>query len=118
MNRRHPEAAFQRQVARKYSNTPVVVDGYRFASKAEAKRYGELKLLEKAGKISGLTLQPRYKLEVHGMKICDYVGDFYYFTKTSHQVAEDVKGIRTPVYRLKKKLMKAIYGIDIVEIEA
>ena len=106
----------------KFNNKPVTVDGHRFASKAEAKRYGELKLMENAGKIDLLTLQSRYTLEVNGMRICAYSADFSYraFPRTANKciVVEDVKGVRTPVYRIKKKLMKAIYGIDITEIDA
>ena len=103
----------------KYRNKPVTVDGHRFASKAEAKRYGELKLLEKAGEITRLTLQARYRLTVNGVKICDYIADFAYLSGPKNTLTvEDVKGVRTAVYRIKKKLMKAIYGIDIVEIEA
>lgn len=96
------------------------IDGILFASKAEAKRYFELKLLEKAGKIGPLERQYQYDLTVNGYKVGTYIADFVYIEyidgadRLPH--VEDVKGVRTPLYRLKKKLMKAIYGIDIIEI--
>lgn len=101
----------------KYSAKPTVVDGIRFASKREAKRYGELKLLEKLGEIEDLELQPKFVLEVNGILICTYVGDFSYFDKSSEQeIVEDAKGVKTPEYRLKKKLMKAVWDIEILEV--
>lgn len=99
----------------KYRNKKTVVDGITFDSQKEAKRYGELKLLEHAGVITDLQLQPPFKLEVHGVKICTYRADFRY-TENGKDVVEDVKGVLTPVYRIKKKLMFAIYGIEIKEI--
>jgi hypothetical protein len=103
----------------KYRNVPTVVDGIRFASKKEAKRYGELKLMEKGGEIYDLEGQPVYPLFVSGHKVGKYVGDFRYTRRIDGEVdeiIEDVKGVKTPVYRLKKKLVKAIYGIDITEV--
>lgn len=101
----------------KYSNQRTVVDGIAFASKAEAKRYGELKLLEKAGEIFDLRLQPRYKLAVNGAHVCTYVADFKYVKRGKDvDTVEDVKGMRTALYSLKAKLMKACYGIVIQEI--
>lgn len=101
----------------KYRNVKTVVDGHTFASKAEARRYSELRLLEKAGEISGLELQPRYPIVVNGFKICTYVGDFRYFDRASKTlITEDCKGMRTPIYRLKKKLVRAMYGFDIREV--
>lgn len=101
----------------KYKAVPTVVDGVRFASKREAARYQELKLLQKAGKIDLLQLQPKFKLLVSGIHVADYVGDFKYYDRVMDEfVVEDVKGVKTPVYRLKKKLMKAIHGIEIREV--
>jgi hypothetical protein len=97
----------------KYRAQPVVIDGIRFASKAEARRYGQLKLLEKAGEISGLQLQPKFPIVVNGVKVCAYIADFAYFTATG-RVVEDVKGVQTPMFRLKRKLVEAIYpGVQI-----
>lgn len=104
----------------KYRAIPTVIDGIRFASKKEARRFQELKLLERAGKITELELQPRFDLFIPNSdkgKVGTYVGDFRYLDiERNITVLEDVKGMKTPVYRLKKKLMKAIYGIDIQEI--
>lgn len=104
----------------KFGNKRTTVDGIAFASKAEAKRYSELRLLEKAKLIFRLKLQPRFKLEVDGVPICVYVGDFQYYKFDANgeeeEVLEDVKGFRTPEYELKRKLMYAIHGIEIQEI--
>lgn len=98
----------------KYSARKTEVDGYLFDSQAEAVRYGELKMLEKNGDIRQLEIHPIYPLIVNGKKICKYEADFQYLEK-GKTVVEDVKGFRTAVYRLKKKLMKAVYNIDILE---
>ncbi len=94
----------------------VVVDDISFASKKEAQRYVFLKGEEAAGRIRGLERQPRYKLMVYGEDVGTYVGDFRYIIDGKGLFVEDVKGVITPVYETKKKLMKAIYRIDIVEI--
>jgi hypothetical protein len=98
----------------KYHNVKTVVDGITFHSKKEAARYQELKLLEKAGEITGLELQPRFAIDIKGVHICDYIGDFLY-TENGKPVLEDCKGFKTPSYRLKKKLVKAIWKFDILE---
>ena len=100
----------------KYRNTRTVVDGIAFDSKAEATRYAELRLMLDAGTIYGLRLQPRYPLTVNGMKIGTYVADFAYVDAAGDDVVEDVKGVRTPVFKLKAKLMKAVHGITVEEI--
>lgn len=96
----------------KFGAVRTVVDGINFASKAEARRYSELKLLERAGAITGLELQKRYKLSaVGGEKIAAYLADFDYIeTQTGERVTEDVKGVLTPVFKLKAKLFEAQYG--------
>ncbi len=93
--------------------------GIRFASKAEAARYIELCILERAGDIRGLRRQPRYPLLVNGMKVGTYVGDAEYHEKWNDQwvkIVEDTKGVVTSVYRLKRALMLACYGIEIREV--
>ncbi len=101
----------------KYRNIKTIVNGITFDSKKEANRYSQLLLLEKAGEISYLELQKRFELKVNNIKICTYIADFQYHDLGSNNVIiEDVKGIKTPVYNLKKKLMKAIYKIEIKEI--
>lgn len=104
--------------ALKYRNQPTEVDGLRFSSKKEARRYSELKLLERGECLSHLRVQPRYDIVIAGLKICTYVADFAYMTATGERV-EDVKSEATrkiPLYRLKKKLMQAVHGIKIVEV--
>jgi len=88
------------------------IDGIKFASKAEAKRYLELKLLEKNKRIKGLALQVSYPLVVNGFKICTYIADFVY-QEDGKTIVEDKKGMILPIFKLKMKLMKALYGIDI-----
>ena len=101
----------------KYHARPTITNGIRFASGAEANRYRALWLLEQAGKIADLELQPRYDLIVGGKNIGFYKADFQYRDpKTGGLVVEDVKGVGTPVYRLKKKIVEALYGIEIREI--
>lgn len=92
----------------KYGAKQTVVDGIIFASRAEARRYTQLKLLCKAGQITGLTLQPRFPLRVEGQLICTYVGDFRYVER-GKEVCEDVKGFKTRDYKLKRKLLLAIF---------
>lgn len=98
----------------KYGNHRTTVNGHSFASKREAKRYQELCLLEKAGHISALECQTRFPLKIDGELICTYVADFSYL-EGGKTVTEDCKGFKTPEYKLKAKLMKAIHGIEILE---
>lgn len=101
----------------KYGAQKTTVDGIEFDSKAEARRYGELRLLERAGKIKNLERQVRYDLEVNGVKIGFYKADFRYWDQSrSEQIVEDVKGMRTPVFAIKAKLMKALHRVEIIEI--
>jgi hypothetical protein len=94
----------------KYSARPTIVDGIKFASAKEARRYGELKLLQMAGKISQLELQPRYKLVIEE----SYVADFRYL-ENGKTVIEDVKGFLTAAYKRKRKAMKIQHGVTILE---
>ncbi len=86
------------------------------ASKAEHRRACELKLLERAGKISDLKEQVRFELvpKRDGERAVVYVADFTYTEKGTF-VVEDCKGFKTPVYRLKKRLMAHVHGIKIRE---
>lgn len=104
---------------RKYGNTPTILDGIRFDSVAEANRWSVLRILERTGHISELKRQVPFGLVVNGVKIGTYKADFAYNdNRTGSQVVEDVKSeaTMTDVYRLKKKLMLALHGIEIVEI--
>jgi len=103
---------------RKYRNKPAVEDGYRFDSQMELARYKELKLLQAANEISGLEIHPKFPLSVNGQTVCIYIADFAYndVRRGTLRVVEDVKGMKTALYSLKKKLMKACHGIEIQEI--
>lgn len=101
----------------KYNAQRTEAYGLMFASKAEAKRYCELRILLTSGEIFELECQPKFKCVVNGAKVCNYIADFRYTDRaTGEVVTEDVKGVKTPVYKLKKKLVEAIYGITITEI--
>lgn len=100
----------------KYHNSKTVIDGIRFDSKKEAKRYLELKILEKAGVIKDLRRQVPYVIinkSRYGRAI-KYVADFVYY-EDDKLVVEDVKGVLTPLYKLKKRLMAEVYGIEVKE---
>ena len=100
----------------KYGAIRTKVDGITFASRKEARRFGELKLLERAGHIHNLTCQRPFPITVNGILVCKYVADFtYYEIPSERYVVEDVKGIKTAIYRLKKKLLLAVYNIEILE---
>ncbi len=100
----------------KYHNKRTQVDNLMFASKKEAQRYRELALLQRAGKITDLCMQVPYPLVVNGQLVCRYVADFTYTDREGRQHVEDAKGVVTQVYRLKRKLMKAVYDVVIEEV--
>lgn len=123
---------------RKYNNKKVMVDGIKFDSKKEALRFKELKMLERAGIIQDLQRQVKYVLipaqyepsgEIYtkgkekgkpkkGKLIereCAYYADFVY-TENSKTVVEDTKGVKTPEYIIKRKLMLYIHNIKIKEM--
>ncbi|HAP01061.1 MAG TPA: hypothetical protein DCQ93_03960 [Bacteroidetes bacterium] len=126
----------------KYQNKKVVIGPHTFDSKKESKRYLELSMMQNKNIISNLKTQVPYELKVNGVLICKYIADFAYESRiiTSHngswkeKIVEDVKGFRRTKYRdasgkvrtrtnpayemflLKKKLMKAIHNIDVIEI--
>ena len=98
----------------KYKNKKTQIDMYIFDSAKEAKRYKELKLLEMAGEISNLELQPRFLLQESFRKNgktyrkIEYVADFKYIEK-GKTIVEDVKGVQTDVFKLKHKLFEKKY---------
>jgi hypothetical protein len=102
-------------VRRKFGNTPTVVHGIEFHSKREAKRYSELRMLERAGHIQDLQTQVKFDLVVNGLRIATYKADFVY-TESGAKVVEDTKGYPNDRWPMKKKLMKAIHGIDVKEV--
>ena len=100
----------------KYRARKTIIDGIQFDSKKEANRYCELNLLESAGEIKNLQLQPRFilqesfKYQGKTERKIEYVADFMYEEKDGQVVVEDTKGYRTDVYKLKRKLFLKKYG--------
>ena len=108
----------------KFHNNKVVRDGETFDSVKEYHRWIELCLLEKGGVISDLQRQVKYVLipsQKEGKKTiereCSYRADFVYTdNETGETVVEDVKGMRTEVYKIKRKLMLWVHHIKIIEV--
>lgn len=107
----------------KYKNIKTTVGNLKFDSKKEAKRFEELLLLLKAYEIQDLRLQHSFTLiesytalDGEKIKAMKYIADFTYTDRKRGFVVEDVKGKRTDVYKMKKKLMKDIYDISITEV--
>lgn len=119
----------------KYHSEKVQIDGETFDSRREARRWMDLRLLERAGEIRDLRRQVKYILipcqreapiitktgkEKPGKVIekeCSYLADFVYQdARTGETIVEDAKGFRTEVYRIKKKLMLYVHGIRITEV--
>jgi len=117
---------------RKYKAVRTVVDGITFDSKRESKRYMELKRMQDEGLISDLELQKKFLLipeirlpdstgprggKIKGRQLerpVYYVADFVY-QQDGKQVVEDCKGMRTDVYKIKRRLMQEKYNITIKE---
>ena len=101
----------------KYNAKKTEFMGYKFDSKWEAERYGQLASMQMAGVVEDLQRQVKYDILVNNYKICRYVADFVY--KLIHEngekeeIVEDAKGVQTTDFIIKKKLMKAIYNINI-----
>lgn len=101
----------------KYHNKKIVIDGIKFDSIKESNRYRELKLLQKANLITELELQKKFELQpsyinnkCQKVRAITYIADFFYYDKQKDQyIIEDVKGYRTDVYKLKKKLLEYVY---------
>lgn len=100
----------------KYGNHPVKYNGIYFVSKAEARRYGELMLLMKAGRIKDLELQPKFELQPKYKKngktvrAITYIADFkYQLVSSGRYVVEDVKGMQTQAFKIKKKMFEYKY---------
>ena len=105
----------------KYHNRKVSINGETFDSRKEANRWAELKLLQRAGKISDLNRQVHYQLipsQYENGHLLErgvsYIADFVY-KEDGKLVVEDAKGMRTDAYIIKRKLMLSVYGIRIKE---
>lgn len=110
----------------KYHSKQVIFNGETFDSRKEFRRYQELKLLERAGKITGLQRQVKFVLipaqyEGEGRhrkcleRECAYLADFVY-VEDGKTIVEDTKGMRTKDYIIKRKLMLFVHGIKIQEV--
>ena len=108
----------------KYGNTKVEVNGVKYDSKKEAKKAEELEMQERLGIISNLerqkkfVLQPSFKFAGHTIREIAYVADFVYM-ENGTQVVMDVKSPITranPVYKIKKKMMMYVHGIEVKEV--
>lgn len=113
-----------RRVASKYGAKKTQIDGITFASLAEARRYNELKLLERAGHITNLELQPKFELApsvkytgaARAKPALRYQADFKFVDHLGRTIVEDVKGFKTEAYQIKRHLMLAIHGIEVTEV--
>lgn len=103
----------------KYGARRTEYDGRVFASKAEARFAVVVKTREMAGEIADVEYQPSFDLVVNGVKVGVYRADFAWReVATGERVVVDVKGVRLPLFKLKAKLVKAIYGIEVQEVAA
>ena len=103
----------------KFGAKKTTVGGLRFDSKWEATRWGQLELLQKAGKITGLQRQVKFPLMVNGHLVCTYIADFSWTdTETGERTVSDAKSpaTLTPEFRIKAKLLEALHGI-VVQID-
>tara|TARA_B100001063_G_C16451347_1_gene398481 strand:- start:230 stop:604 length:375 start_codon:yes stop_codon:yes gene_type:complete len=118
MNYKYPIIPNKTRRPNKYFAKKTVAMGLKFDSKWEAERWGQLKSMERAGIVTQLERQIRYDLTINDVKICSYIADFRYLLEEENGlfklVVEDAKGILTPEFKLKKKLMKAIHNIELL----
>jgi len=108
---------FKFKKSSKFGAKKTIVDGITFDSKWESERYGQLRAMERGGIVTDLELQVKYDIVINDIKICKYIADFVYKEESPDgeikEIVEDAKGFETPEFKLKKKLMKAVHGIDI-----
>jgi len=100
------------RIKHKFNAKPQIYEGIKFASKKELKRYKELKLLQRSGEVLFFLRQVPFHLP-GGVK---YVCDFLVFWADQNVAFEDVKGMRTAMYIAKKKIVEALYPIEIQEL--
>ena len=100
---------------KKYGNRRTEYAGVTYDSAKEARRAAELDLLLRAGDIADLQRQKTYPLDVNGVPICRYRADFVY-RRGADTIVEDVKGFKTPEYKIKAALMKAVFNIEVREV--
>lgn len=98
----------------KYRAVKTAIDGITFDSKKEARYYSDLKLLERAGEVTDVELQKPFAITINGVLVCTYRADFsFYDTREKRPRVVDVKGMDTPVSKLKRKLVRAQYGVEV-----
>jgi len=101
----------------KYNAKKTEFMGYKFDSKWEAERYGQLSSMALAGVVKDLQRQVKYEIVVNNYKICNYIADFVYIlvheNGKEEKIVEDAKGVQTTDFKLKMKLIKALFDIDI-----
>jgi hypothetical protein len=101
----------------KYNAKKTEFMGFKFDSKWEAERYGQLSSMVLGGVVKDLERQVKYDIIVNDQKICRYIADFVYIlvheNGSEEKIVEDAKGVQTSDFKLKKKLMKAIFDIEI-----
>lgn len=119
-NLRRVDGTFKVSKRGKYNARGRFVGDHWFPSKAEADRYAQLVEMQGRGTIAGLELQVPYRCVVAGQLVCTYRADFRYVVNPGRlgqrTLVEDVKGMVTPEYRIKRKLVKALFGFDIIEL--
>ena len=101
----------------KYNPKKTEFMGYKFDSKWEAERYGQLASMQMAGVVEDLERQVKFDIIVNDHKICKYIADFVYILTHENvkkeKIIEDAKGVQTTDFKIKKKLMKAVFDIEI-----
>jgi hypothetical protein len=100
-------------MASKYHNKRCVIDGIKFDSLVEGQHYAELKIRERAGEITELTVHPRYPIIINKRQVCIVELDFSYRDKEGHTHFIDCKGMDTALSKLKRKLVLACHGVAI-----
>lgn len=100
----------------KYKNVKTEIDGIIFDSKKEARHYSNLKMMMKCGRINFFDVKVKYEIARIGKRTRSYIADFVVTNNDGSVEVHDVKGVKTPVYNLKKFLMEERHGIKIVEI--
>lgn len=98
----------------KYNNIKCTYKGFKFDSIGERDWYKTLELLQLAGEISELKTQVKFPIVINNLKICNYIADYTYKDKQGNYIVEDFKGVQTSIFKLKKKLMLAVHGIDVL----
>ena len=113
---------YSKQNRNKYNNRKIIVDGITFDSKHEAEVYTQLKVLERRNQITNLRLQvpfillEKYRINNRTVRAIKYIADFTFNNSDGQLEVWDAKGVRTPTYKLKKKLFEYRYGIEIKEV--